>query len=518
MAHFFVEINMAEIKNYDSEFCGSIPIHHINRIQDHGYLVVLDLPDFTIVQLSENCTALLHAEPKDCIGKSFAGFCNETDFEKLKHIAAKKPKDKVPLQLSLDKTSSQQPALSWLHFSDDLLVIELEEHEGRTNRPFFEVFQEVKQFTSALEHASSLAEVAEVTVHELRRISGFDGVLMYRFDENWNGTVIAEEKDTRLEAYLGQTFPASDIPKQARQLYLKNPYRLIPNRDYVPVPLYPVLNPVKNSFLDLSNCNLRGVPGVHLEYMKNMGIMASMSIRIIKDEKLWGLISCHHMTKLYLDLEICSVFEWLSTVISNRISVLIDQKKSTHLAQMHFDRSALIDQVYAKNNIIAGLFQEDHTNLLKLFAAGGAILYLNGTIETIGEVPSSISIEDLHLWLQGKNIAKVYSSSHFSADFDDANVFSDTGSGLLVIPIDNEKGDYLVCLRPELIETINWGGDPQQAINFDPDGKNYHPRNSFKLWKQEIRNHSKPWKNEELEIADTLRSFLYEFRTKQLDI
>ncbi|MBE9599389.1 GAF domain-containing protein [Pedobacter sp. MC2016-24] len=509
---------MAEIKNYDSEFCGSIPIHHINRIQDHGYLVVLDLQNFTMIQVSENCSELLNLELKDCIGKPFANFCSKPDFEKLQHIAAKKPKDKVHLTLFINKNGVQLSVLCLLHFVDDLVIIEIEQHTKGTDRTFFDVFQEVKQFTSLLDHAHNLAEVAEVTVHELRRISGFDGVLMYQFDENWNGTVIAEEKDHRLEAYLGQTFPASDIPKQARQLYLKNPYRLIPNRDYIPVALYPILNPVKNSFIDLSHCNLRGVPGVHLEYMKNMGIMASMSIRIIKDEQLWGLISCHHMTKLYLDQEICSIFEWLSTVISNRISILIDQKKSVHIAQMHFDRSALIDQIYAKNDIIGGLFREDDTNVLDMFDAGGAIIYLNGNIETIGQVPKSNSIEDIHLWLQGKNITRIHSTSYFTADFDDASVFSNIGSGVLVIPIDNDKGDYLVCLRPEVVETINWGGDPDQAIKFDADGKNYHPRNSFKLWKQEIRNHSKPWKNEELELAETLRSFLFEFRTKQLYI
>jgi chemotaxis family two-component system sensor kinase Cph1 len=509
---------MAEIKNYDSEFCGSIPIHHINRIQDHGYLVVLDPLTFSMIQLSENCADLLNMELKDGIGSSFANFCLDADFDKLKEIIAKKPTDTVRLQLSIIRDGSHIPLSGLLHYSHDLLIIELEKATELRNRSFFDVFQEVKQFMNVLDQAKTLTELAEVTVRELRKISGFDGVLMYQFDENWNGTVIAEEKDQRLEAYLGQTFPASDIPKQARQLYLKNPYRLIPNRDYVPVPLYPVLNPVKNSFIDLSHCNLRGVPGVHLEYMKNMGIKASMSIRILKDEKLWGLISCHHITELYLDQEICSIFEWLSIVISNSISVLMDQKKSAHIAQMHFDRSTLIDQIYAKNDIIQGLLPEEGLNVMNLFEAGGAIIYLNGSIETIGDVPKPNSIEDIHLWLQGKNITRIHSTSHFAADFDDANVFSDIGSGILVIPIDNDKGDYLVCLRPEVVETINWGGDPDQAINFDPDGKNYHPRNSFKLWKQEIRNQSKPWKHEELELAETLRSFLFEFKTKQLHI
>ncbi|WP_114941825.1 GAF domain-containing protein, partial [Mucilaginibacter endophyticus] len=160
---------------------------------------------------------------------------------------------------------------------------------------------------------------SQAAVHELRRITGFDGIMMYRFDEDWNGTVIAEEKDApELEHYLGHTFPGSDVPRQARDLYLKNSYRLIPDRDFTPVRLYPVMNPVTNTFIDLSDCNLRGVAAVHLEYLKNMNVQASMSIRVIDNGKLWGLIACHHVRPHYLSFETGAVCEMLSSVISNR--------------------------------------------------------------------------------------------------------------------------------------------------------------------------------------------------------
>src|SRR5439155_4932601 len=132
-------------------------------------------------------------------------------------------------------------------------------------------------------------------------------VMIYQFDNNWNGTVIAEAMEAGMDSYLGLKFPASDIPKQAREMYRKNPYRFIPDVDYQPVRLYPVLNPVSGGFTDLTDSNLRSVAGVHLEYLRNMQVMASMSTRIVKEDQLWGLISCHHRTAKYLSYQMCSL-------------------------------------------------------------------------------------------------------------------------------------------------------------------------------------------------------------------
>jgi len=506
---------MAEKKKYDSEFCGSLPLHNINLIQDYGYLIVLDHQELSIVQVSENVTDLLGYTLQEIVNSRLSDYVEKKDLNRISTILQKGITEKIPLTLNLNSKGQITPYHILMHVKADYVILELQEANQDKNRSFTEVYQEVKHISLALEAATSVQEVCEIAVHEIRVISGFDGVLMYRFDKDWNGTVIAEEKDERLEPYLGHSFPASDVPKQARALYLKNPYRLIPNREYLQSKLYPIINPLSHAFIDLSDCNLRSVPAVHLEYMKNMGINASMSIRVINDQQLWGLISCHHISQMYLDYEICSVFEWLSSLISSRISAILNKETYDTVTLLHQKRLQLIDEIYAQNDITVGLLHRPDLNILELFNASGAMVVLNKRIETIGEVPEKDDLDNLLFWLEGKNVNTVFSTDHLSSLYDDAAAYAAIGSGILVLPINSAEAEYLVCFRPEVVETINWGGDPNKAINFEKDKKSYHPRNSFKLWQQVVVHHALPWEQTVLDMAESLRNFLFEFRTKQ---
>ena len=506
---------MADKKKYDSEFCGSLPLHNINMIQDYGYLIVLDHRELSIIQMSENVQDLFGRPVQELVNSSLSEYIEKKDLDRIFTILQKGITEKIPLTLNLKIEAQIHPYHVLMHVKQDYVILELQKTQPDRTRSFTEVYQEIKHISLALEAATSVQEVCAIAVHEIRAISGLDGVLMYKFDKDWNGTVIAEEKDERLESYLGQSFPASDVPKQARALYLKNPYRLIPNRDYLQSKLYPVINPLSHAFIDLSDCNLRSVPAVHLEYMKNMGIKASMSIRVIKDHELWGLISCHHISTMYLDYEICAVFEWLSSLISSRISAILNKENYDMATLLQEKRLKLIDEVYAQNDIIQGLLHKPDLNILELFNARGAMVVLNNRIEVIGEVPEKDDLDNLLFWLEGKNVDTIFSTDHLSGLFDDAAAYTATGSGILVIPINTAEGEYIVCFRPEVVETINWGGDPNQAINFEKDNKTYHPRNSFKLWQQVVVHHALPWEQTVLDVAENLRNFLFEFRTKQ---
>ncbi|WP_158825791.1 GAF domain-containing protein [Mucilaginibacter lacusdianchii] len=501
---------MANQKNYDSDFCGSLPLHHVNMIQPHGYLLVLIRDGFSIIQASENVADLLGKPVADVMNTPFSQYISENEISRLQSRFV--AEDKVPLML----TVNNQRVLVLVHTKEKYIILELEKAEENLERSFVDVFQEVKYSMAAIDAASSVQDACNTAIHELKSLSGFDGVMMYRFDDNWNGTVIAEEKEEGLEHYLGLTFPASDVPKQARQLYLKNPYRLIPNRNYAPVRLFPVLNPLTNSFTDLSDCNLRSVAAVHLEYLESMYVVASMSIRVICNDRLWGLIACHHKTPHYLNFEICSMFELLSGVISNKITSIINKEEYDFVNTLQSQRVMLTAQVYAENNITKGLLHDEGTNILNLFKATGAVIFLNGKSATYGDVPSEEYLENLSLWLQGKVIDKVYATNHLADAYDEAFNYTEQASGMLVIPIDSLAGEYIVCFRPEGIHTINWGGNPNQAINFEDDGRNYHPRNSFKLWQETVKHTSLPWHEQELNVAETLRSFIFEFKTRQL--
>ena len=507
---------MAERKNFDSDFCGSLPLHHINSIQNYGYLLVLDKSNLSIIQASENLAELFGGNVREIVNTPIAAYFPEQELHKIRKISNAGITARIPVTLSLKESFGAYKLVALQHTKTDCIIIELEKSDKDTTRSFIEVFQTVKYIGSVIEQANTVQEVCNIAIHELRKLSGFDGILMYRFDSDWNGTVIAEEKDDRLEHYLSQTFPASDVPKQARELYLKNPYRLIPNREYIPIRLYPVINPLNNAFTDLSDCNLRGVAAVHLEYMKNMNINASMSIRVIHNESLWGLISCHHINEKYINYELCSIFEWLSDIISGKITLLLNKEEYLFSNELQQKRIALTDHIYAVNQITEGLL-DDQDDILNLFKATGAVVILNGRMESKGNVPPQDELDNLMLWLEGKHMDKVFSTNHIAGLYEDAAAFAAQASGLLVIPVNPDKGDFVVCFRPEVIEDINWGGDPNQAINFEKDGSSYHPRNSFKLWKQTVLQHALPWTSREMEVAESLRNFLFEFRTKQLE-
>ena len=502
-------MNQPVIKNtYDSEFCGNLPIHLINVIQPYGVLLIIEKEGLKILQVSENADKVFNTSIQQLLNAKLNEFIREDSLALLEQKFSGGLSENIPMIWEIQGTRYLVVA----HYRDPAYIIEINldsssEIEGGT---FVDVYQELKYAMSAVEASQSLQEAVHTAARELKKTSGFDKVMIYRFDESWNGHVLSEEMEPGMESYLGFTFPASDIPRQARDLYLKNAYRFIPNREYKPVKLYPVINPLSNTFTDMSDCNVRGVTAVHLEYLKNMGVMASMSTRILKDGKLWGLIACHHRTAMNNSYKLCSIFELLSNVISAKISSLDkdEHHNSDLFLQGHY--RSLVEETYRLNNITESFFSKN-SPLLQAFDASGAVIVYNGQMNSLGEVPGQYQVEDLLLWLNTRDLRKVYSTDRLSHEYDQASDYAGIASGLLVIPINQKKDEYILLFRKEYIQVINWGGDPETRIKFDQDMKTYHPRYSFKLWQEQVHNVSKPWKAGELQVAENLRNFLFEF-------
>lgn len=502
-------------KNYDSDFCGSIPLNFINQIQPYGMLIVLQRPGLNIIQLSQNTRPLLGVDPENAIGATFDQFvgAGETDVFSSKFT---NNVHKLPIQFTFKVNGTEKKYLSVTHAKENYFILELEEVQKSDEKDgsFVSIYQDIKQATYAIDSADTLEEVYQTTLKELKRISGFDKIMIYQFDEDWNGIVVGEIMEEGMESYLGLRFPASDIPKQARQLYLRNPYRQIPDCNYTPLKLYPVINPVTQTFTDLSDCNIRGVPAVHTEYLRNMNISASMSTRIIKNDNLWGLIACHHRTPKFLSYELCSVFELLSGILSSKFSSIQNKEEYLHSSKLQEIQSKLVEQVYTRQHLVEAITSGDAT-ILDLLNIEGAVIAYNKHIETIGTVPDKNSIKDLIMWLRTNNIDKLFHTNELSNTYENGIRFTDIASGMIVLPIHAEKGEYIIGFRPELIEQVNWGGNPDEAINMEKDGKNYHPRNSFSLWQQTVKHSSLPWNKQELVIAENFRNVLVEFAFKK---
>jgi len=501
---------MSSNLKYDSEFCGKVPIHLINTIQPYGVLLVLSLTSLEIIQASENVADVFGISAPQLVSSPIDQYIDAASLSHLQQIGNKST-DKIPLEWSI----AGKQHLAIIHIKDNYILVEIDvdPYEDEHQRSFVNIYQKIKYSMALIEGATSITEICTIAARELKKISGFDKVMIYRFDEEWNGNVIAEEREEDMESYFGFTFPASDIPRQARELYLRNPYRFIPDRNYTPVRLYPVINPLTHSFIDLSDCNVRGIVAVHLEYLANMGVTASMSVRILNNEKLWGLIACHHKTPKTLPFELCSIFELLSNIISARMQSLQNKEQHSMYARTQDTYARIVEQVWETADLRKGLLQGDRS-VLELFGAQGAVVSANGELSGIGHLPDNDNLDELLLWLHTRRLTRTFHTDHLSGQFDRADSYKEVASGMLAIPFNPDQDDYLLLFRPEVKKVIEWGGDPAGRIVFEKDGLNYHPRNSFKMWRQIVSGISKPWQTEELSIAETLRSFLYEYANK----
>lgn len=496
---------MTGSKNFEAEFCGKVPLHQTNLIQPHGVLLLVKPDDFSILQVSENCDALFGLAAPELVKENLGSFIAKEEALQLHRLKEKSALGRLPLQVTINSKTF----LASLDHQDGFLILEVdkEPHVPERQLSFVHIYQEVKHTMAAIEACTHPEETCRVVAAELKKLSGFDKVMIYRFDEAWNGDVIAEEKEEGMESYFGLKFPASDIPKQARELYKRSAYRLIPAVRYEPVRLYPVINPVTKAFTNLSNSNLRSVAAVHLEYLQNMKVAASMSTRILKDGELWGLIACHHRTPYNLPYEMASVFELLSNFITAKISALLNRDSFCYKEAKQELQTEVMQQVLS-----TGSLDTEKERLLRLLDADGIAIIINRQVETAGSTPAKQEIEDLVLWLQANNTHHLLHQPSLAAVYESAGAYAEKSSGLLALPIETGKGDFVLAFRSEAVQNITWGGNPNEAVRIEENSRQYHPRASFQLWQHTVRQRSIPWKKETLEVADRFRNFLMESR------
>ncbi|GAA4733000.1 GAF domain-containing protein [Flavisolibacter ginsenosidimutans] len=494
---------MTQQINHDAEFCGRVPLNQTNLIQPHGVLLVVNAADNSILQASENAEEIFGFSARDMISKKLTDFPFSSAYENLLRQLNENPSDNILARLQFESG----PHITKLHRKGAFVILEIEKQKNGVQEPSsISPYEHVKTFMAAVEAAATTEETCALAATELKKVSGFDKVMIYRFDEAWNGDVIAEAKEPGMDSYLGLKFPASDIPKQARELYKKTPYRLIPNVDYEPVKLYPVLNPRTNAFTDLSDSSLRSVAGVHLEYLRNMNVVASMSTRILKDGELWGLIACHHRTPNYLSYEMRSVFELLSLVISTKIGAVQTKDLLAYELSRQEQLVNLVQKTYR---------QEDPKQLLQtLLEADGIAVVENNKIETGGLTPTANEINDLVIWLGSPEEKKLLHQSNLSAVYEPAEAYAEKASGLLALPLEGGEGRFILAFRREAVRNVDWGGNPSEAVQFESDRKKYHPRASFKQWQQTVRHTAFPWSKELLRTAEEVQNLFSTYRQK----
>ncbi len=505
------------LPNYDATFCGKLPLHQTNLIQPHGFLFVLEASTMEVLQVSDNIESIAGKAPAEIAGSPIGQIVDASTLEQLQKLTQNKDGVRQPVKIGLNTAGGVVACSGLMHEKNGLLLLEVlnPDFADAGGGSFLEVYQDIRSMMHHTGQSDNIAHFATAVAQAVRRFSGFDKVMVYSFDADWHGTVLAEEKEAEMDAYLGLRFPASDVPKPARDLYLKNPYRFIPASDYKPARLYPLINPVTHTLTDLSHCDLRSVAAVHLEYLKNMKVGASMSLRLVHNGKLWGLVSCHHRTPKYFSFETIGVFELLSEIISAQLSIVLNNAVAQKQQSLQEGLTHLVPQLHATNNLQQAV-AENAEAVQQLLGASGLAYNLNGHISTVGQVPNANDLHRLFFWLQVQSPEGPVHQPSLPQVFDEAAAFAQIGSGMLALPVVPQKGQFVVAFRPEAIEEVSWGGNPHEALQVEADGKTYHPRNSFKVWRQRVQHTAKAWSKEELMIAEAFRNVLTGIALQQM--
>jgi two-component system, chemotaxis family, sensor kinase Cph1 len=483
----------------DLTTCEREPIHIPGSIQPHGILFVLHPESLEIRQLSANAAEVIGGEYERALGLPLSRVLPEGAAltAGLRGVSAERTT--APLQTLAIGPETYHVFASR---SDGQLIVEFE-RAGAAGGSFEHVYPQMRSFVEELQSAPS-DDVLTLAARQVREITGFDRALIYKFDRDWNGTVMAEDRNDVLPSYLDLRFPASDIPRQARELYRLNRIRLIPDADYTPVPIVAAAAQAGRP-VDLTYSVLRSVSPVHLEYMKNMGTAASMSISIIVDGNLWGLISCHNKAPRHASPAVRNACDFVAQILALQIASQEKSGEAAHRLELRAVQSELLAHMAAEERFIEGLTKHAD-GLLRMAEADGAAVVFDGECALIGRTPSEADVRRILQWLTAEGQEDLFVTESLASVMPDAEPLKDTASGLLAIAISKLHASYVIWFRPEVIQTVKWGGDPRKPVDPTPDGPRLHPRKSFDLWKETVRLASAPWRASEVETARDLRS------------
>jgi light-regulated signal transduction histidine kinase (bacteriophytochrome) len=497
--------NDPALRTVDLTNCDQEPIHIPGSIQPHGVLLGLDESTWRIELVSENIAEFFGRDAASILHQDFSLLFDEQSRQsivdsigssKLSHLCG-------PFEIKNPDGMRTRLMQGIVHRSSGLLILELEDHVSSMRAAFENYHLRLRQTIANMRETASIVAMCHRAVQEVKELTGFDRVMLYRFDSDWHGEVVAEAKEAQLEAYLGLHYPATDIPEQARRLYTVNWLRLIAHRDYVPARLLPDHHPQTGAPLDLSHSVLRSVSPIHLQYLRNMGVQASMSVSLIQDGKLWGLIACHHYAPRHVPYDVRLACESLAQILSWQISSREQSDDHSRRATAAQFMSDILTRAAAEPSLIQGLLKRSD-DLLQLVDAQGVVIKYRDEMATSGLTPERDDIHSLIAWLKTREGRNVFASHHLSRDFPEAGRFSAKASGILAIRLLSGKDDCIIWFRPELISVVNWAGNPGKTS--EPGSDRLTPRGSFALWQETVTGQSQRWLDWQI---DTATRFLY---------
>ncbi len=484
--------------------CDREPIHILGAIQPSGFLLALTA-DWMVARASANLVQFIGREVADVLGLPLGEVFTPKAVHDLRNRSAMlRGNDAVERMFGIELVQGCVPFDVAVHFSGSSVVIEAEPSRGSMG----DVTGIVRSMFSRLDQCADMTSFYRMGARQIRSLVQFDRVMVYKFAEDGSGEVVAEAVRPGIGQFMGLRYPASDIPAQARQLYMRNLLRVIGDVHAEPVPIVPGRDET-GAPLDLSLSLLRSVSPIHIEYLKNMGVEASLSISIIVEGKLWGLFACHHYGSNNPNFERRAIAELFSQMFCMRLESRERQET------MDFERRArdISDQLLGAVASDDSLLRDPDwlaDILTHAISADGVGVWLSGSYAFSGQCPPTDDFRRIIRALNTTAAGKVYATDRIGALIPNAEAFSDKAAGMLAIPISRSPRDYVVLFRQEMVRAVRWAGDPHKPVEYGPNGPRLTPRQSFAEWKELVRGRSKPFTQSELRVAETLRATLIE--------
>lgn len=496
----------------DLSNCEREQIQLAGSIQPHGALIVVREPDFAVVQASANAAEFLGLSG-DIIGRGIRDFGGNL-FERIQPVL----KDSLRTIPVAVRCTLSRPAVEYdvlLHRPpDDGLVLEFER-----SSPSIDLSDVIEGALKTIISASTLRTLCEETASIFKDLTGYDRVMVYRFDDEGHGEVFSERREPHLEAYLGNRYPASDIPQIARRLYERNRVRVLVDVEYQPVPIVPRQSPLTDRDFDMSLCWLRSMSPIHIQYLKNMGVRATLVASIMVGGKLWGLVACHHYSPRSLSFEMRAACELLGETVATRIAALESFAQAQAELSVRRLEQRMIEAISRDGDWRVALFDNSQSLLQPLSASGAALLF-EGQILSTGEVPGTLQLREIAAWLDQQERAPVFATAALGFDETDFAPLVSVAAGIVATPVSSTPGEYLIWFRPERIRLITWGGDPLKPVLIGDDPSQLSPRRSFAQWHQLVEGKCEPWSAADLTaarlIGETVADVVLQFRSVRL--
>ncbi|HVQ32890.1 MAG TPA: GAF domain-containing protein [Lysobacter sp.] len=484
--------------------CAREPIHLSGAIQPHGYLLSCTLPDWTVRQASANVADLLDMPATEVIGRSLREHVADDVLEPLLEAIDLLEPGASPQRAAIGNIGTLAHLCDiGVHVANGLVHLELEPRAVTSTRQTPTVV--AQRMIARVTAAPDMRGFHQRTAEEIRQLTGYDRVMVYRFRHDDAGEVIAEARADDMEPFLGLRYPASDIPPQARALYVRNRIRVIPDAHYAPVPIVPGRDD-QGAPLDLSQHALRSVSPVHLEYLRNMGVAASMSISIICGGRLWGLIACHHREPRLVPPALRAAADMFSLFVSMRVSAAEQALVSQQEEHARAVRERLALRLSGPDDVSIALAKALPL-VAEMLPVDGVALRIDGQWQAHGRTPALAGLSRALEWARARGVERLPHAAQAQAwAMPDAN---DGLAGVLAIPF-GRRDDWLLYFRCEQVEDVVWAGDPTKPMVPTDDGVRIAPRKSFSSWRETVRGQSLPWTEADRSVAERLRWLLQE--------